>query len=790
MQDYINRLMKSINNYNPDDEDSINELKNIVCWISDSTKAKEDKLVKELLYIASQKMRVFGYNVMNQLQEEPIESGSIRKFGKDAITGLYRSNIYPNKILDKSQKEVIDQFQNSSKHRLLVSAPTSYGKTFLMREIIFLNKERYNNILLVFPTVALLIENARELERFVSEYGMEYKVIKTIDSVDAASQKNIFVFTPERALQLISNFPDLEIDFFFFDEVYKINEDYCNDGSEEESDEKTAKTENDFLYEDRGKTFRIALYLLAKRVKEYYIAGPNLTQKQFGLGMQRFLQLNRIDVKEIKFEPTLRISVDAYNKHLCEHLPKQLTGTETFSTEIIPSGTKVNERIKSVIQYIGEKQYGKTLLYCNSPGKAVEYSTKLAEKTEQDIFDSYPTHFKAFMEHIEKEYNVDDSVYEWSLLQILKKGFGMHHGKLPKYIQQEILEQFNRGTFNILFCTSTIVEGVNTDAQNVIILNASKGNKTLTSFDIKNIRGRAGRYYHCFIGRVFYFTKKLKKIENAEDLSLDFVTYSDGPLSIIDLDNADVDDLTEKNQKEKSHRESITQNFKLPEEVFIKNRTVSKENQERLLNVLIDENAFSIYKNWVTYEANLESFFRYNWMGKILRTFVKTGLIDEKTGKRFSAISNSFYSDGFRGLLKFEIDEYKKGKRKTVDDAYSRAFNNRRDVLEHKIPKILSLFESILIFVAEEKGVNTEKFSLAKVRRYYETGVKSELGEFLIEYGFPVDAIRKIEEKYSAIINMNASEAKVFCRGKYNTGIKLLLDAYENEIFVKAMNTL
>ena len=782
--------MKSINNYNPDDEDSINELKNIVCWISDSTKAKEDNLVKELLYIASQKMRVFGYNVMNQLQEEPIESGSIRKFGKDAITGLYRSNIYPNKILDKSQKEVIDQFQNSSKHRLLVSAPTSYGKTFLMREIIFLNKERYNNILLVFPTVALLIENARELERFVSEYGMEYKVIKTIDSVDAASQKNIFVFTPERALQLISNFPDLEIDFFFFDEVYKINEDYCNDGSEEESDEKTAKTENDFLYEDRGKTFRIALYLLAKRVKEYYIAGPNLTQKQFGLGMQRFLQLNRIDVKEIKFEPTLRISVDAYNKHLCEHLPKQLTGTETFSTEIIPSGTKVNERIKSVIQYIGEKQYGKTLLYCNSPGKAVEYSTKLAEKTEQDIFDSYPTHFKAFMEHIEKEYNVDDSVYEWSLLQILKKGFGMHHGKLPKYIQQEILEQFNRGTFNILFCTSTIVEGVNTDAQNVIILNASKGNKTLTSFDIKNIRGRAGRYYHCFIGRVFYFTKKLKKIENAEDLSLDFVTYSDGPLSIIDLDNADVDDLTEKNQKEKSHRESITQNFKLPEEVFIKNRTVSKENQERLLNVLIDENAFSIYKNWVTYEANLESFFRYNWMGKILRTFVKTGLIDEKTGKRFSAISNSFYSDGFRGLLKFEIDEYKKGKRKTVDDAYSRAFNNRRDVLEHKIPKILSLFESILIFVAEEKGVNTEKFSLAKVRRYYETGVKSELGEFLIEYGFPVDAIRKIEEKYSAIINMNASEAKVFCRGKYNTGIKLLLDAYENEIFVKAMNTL
>lgn len=59
-----------------------------------------------------------------------------------------------------TQQEVIDIFQSLDNRRLLVSAPTSYGKTFLMREIVFLNKERYDNILLVFPTVALLLENA------------------------------------------------------------------------------------------------------------------------------------------------------------------------------------------------------------------------------------------------------------------------------------------------------------------------------------------------------------------------------------------------------------------------------------------------------------------------------------------------------------------------------------------------------------------------------------------------------------------------------------------------------
>ena len=124
---------------------------------------------------------------------------------------------------------------------------------------------------------------------------------------------------------------------------------------------------------------------------------------------------------------------------------------------------------------------------------------------------------------------------------MLRKGFGMHHGKLPKYIQQEILDQFDKGAFDILFCTSTIVEGVNTDAQNMIILNSSKGSEKLTPFDIKNIKGRAGRYYHCFIGRVFYMHKELLEIENSDDIALNFATYSNAELGAIDIDNADID---------------------------------------------------------------------------------------------------------------------------------------------------------------------------------------------------------------------------------------------------------
>lgn len=185
----------------------------------------------------------------------------------------------------------------------------------------------------------------------------------------------------------------------------------------------------------------------------------------------------------------------------------------------------------------------------------------------------------------------------------------------------------------------------------MIILNASKGGEKLTPFDIKNIKGRAGRYYHCFVGRVFYMSKELVEIENSESLSLDFVTYSDKPISIIDLDNADMQDLSFQNKEEKTKREDITKNFILPEEIFAINRTISRENQEKLARVLLENAEFSKYANWITYSVDVENFLQYRWISKILDTYCKAGLIDERTKKRFSAIAKCCVGANFVYLV-------------------------------------------------------------------------------------------------------------------------------------------
>ena len=214
-------------------------MRDLVCIISENDSIKKDPLIRELLYTASHKMRIFGYNVQNGFYRQGVDieqnSSELMFLRNQSIIRRYQSKVRSNNILDRSQQSIIDFYQSLDRKRMLVSAPTSYGKTFIMREILYLNQERYNNVLLVFPTVALLRENALNMEELNRDNKMGYNVIKSIDS-EISQEKNIFVFTPERAMQLLANYPDIKIDFFFYDEMYKIDEDYCNDDMDDNNE--------------------------------------------------------------------------------------------------------------------------------------------------------------------------------------------------------------------------------------------------------------------------------------------------------------------------------------------------------------------------------------------------------------------------------------------------------------------------------------------------------------------------------------------------------------------------
>ena len=78
---------------------------------------------------------------------------------------------------------------------------------------------------------------------------------------------------------------------------------------------------------------------------------------------------------------------------------------------------------------------------------------------------------------------------KWSLVDELKHGIAIHDGSLQKHIGASIIKYFNDGLLRCIFCTSTIIEGVNTSAKNVVLFDGSKGGEGIDFLIIVISRG-------------------------------------------------------------------------------------------------------------------------------------------------------------------------------------------------------------------------------------------------------------------------------------------------------------
>jgi hypothetical protein len=86
----------------------------------------------------------------------------------------------------------------------------------------------------------------------------------------------------------------------------------------------------------------------------------------------------------------------------------------------------------------------------------------------------------------------------------VRRGTGVHNGRLHRSLSQiqiKLFEEFD-GLSNII-STSSIVEGVNTSAENVVIWANKNGKIKLDDFTYRNIMGRGGRMFKHFIGKIY-----------------------------------------------------------------------------------------------------------------------------------------------------------------------------------------------------------------------------------------------------------------------------------------------
>jgi hypothetical protein len=142
---------------------------------------------------------------------------------------------------------------------------------------------------------------------------------------------------------------------------------------------------------------------------------------------------------------------------------------------------------------------GKSLIYAGT------YSS--IKQVANLLIDTLPStesvRLREFQSWLAKHYAVN-----WDLTHLIGKGVGVHNGQLHRSLSQIQIKLFeDEDGLNQIVSTSSIIEGVNTSAKNVILWSNKNGTIKLNDFTYKNIIGRGGRMFRHFVGRIFVLEK-------------------------------------------------------------------------------------------------------------------------------------------------------------------------------------------------------------------------------------------------------------------------------------------
>lgn len=586
--------------------------------------------------------------------------------------------------LHRYQKDIIDRFINGQNNRFVLTAPTSFGKTFLAYEII--HKMQYQNVLLIFPTISLLSENYSRLCWL--DYFCDYKIHSLSEEEFEYTEKNIFIFTPERFLSFMDVHQHLHFDFAFIDEVYKIDNSFIIDL------ETSGENERDTAY-------RLALEYICNLADDMLLAGPYMALPQSHTLQHRsflnfaedngfsFLLYNQFEIVSKGYT-----TVKSKHKYFIDEIPVEIGS--------INKGRKISNLIKAL-----STPKENTIIYCKTKAATESYARFLLE--DQSLISSFQetcsviesSTYEIFLNHLEHTFGDD-----WIVLKALKGRIGIHHGLIPKYIQKEIINLFNTGALLCLFSTTTITEGINTSAKNIIITSSKKGNKPLRQFDAKNIAGRAGRFCQHYFGRVIDLGNGFEEIVNEKPEILEHKNYDvQAPKTDVDYQITKEKYLSESERQEKENISLQVVASEIPSEIFNCFRVVGPKDKLFLLSSISNMSSSTIrdVKNLArdlarsrAHYFNMESF---QHIIDIIHPIVKDAklkqLIEKRIGtNEYSLITHLLYhylQDGFLGMVNYYI--HRDNHSETKDSAIRKVADYVYNIFKYYLVKYLGVFD-------------------------------------------------------------------------------------------------
>lgn len=434
----------------------------------------------EKLYPQNSKVLFFKYSILNSCSNFQGLKTSEFNFNNPSVfdqiiefsnKDYYRVPNTESNYFFEDQKSIFDGF---SHQYFSYSAPTSLGKSYVMR--VFIKQQIVQNssddFAIIVPTKALINETKTKLLTDLGQQLMKernYKVVVSAnDKVLEQDHHFIYVMTPERFLYLL-NTTNKSVSYLFIDEAHKIS----------------------------SKDSRSAFYYdLINKVANYdpkphiIFSSPNIPNPE------EYLRL--VPYEDGKNKQQSTYAPVCQMKYLVDLKDGTVKAFNDYSKEFIKMGNS-NSRLTlpSLINYVSERD-DQNIIYCSSLRETIEQAVEYAKIYTPSLTTNQQEKLDKLSNDIKNEINAD-----YFLVDLIKKGVAFHVGYLPASIRKRIEDAFKNHAIKALFCTSTLIEGVNLPADNLFITDYKNGQKNLDKVSFKNLIGRIGRIDHNLFGNVF-----------------------------------------------------------------------------------------------------------------------------------------------------------------------------------------------------------------------------------------------------------------------------------------------
>ncbi len=649
-----------------------------------------------------------------------------------------------------------------SKESVSFSAPTSAGKSYVIHSYIaheILNSPNYTVVYLV-PTKSLIAEVQGSILEKLHQLPLEFSDIAVVNSADYLNttyfenvRKKVLVLTPERLQYTLAHNINLDVNLLVIDEAQKVKDE-----------------ERGVILEDAvGDLIDNNPYLQAVIISPY-ISNPMKFRTIFDLKQRvRSVSFPRTPVGQNIFYVNIKKGV-AVVSLLSEEFERNIIEIEKIPITKVPTA---QFRIKSWIVNSLLKGKGHTLVYCNRPIECVQVAGEIA--SERDVIDSSQELTKAIdflRSHVHQEYYLTDH---------LTFGIGYHYGRMPQFVRFVVKELFENKRIEILCCTSTLLEGVNLPAKNIVLYKPKAGmQKAMDKFSIKNLAGRAGRLGKDYYGNIYCididtwkeggdaFDEELETIESSVEktLSLDadsllehLERYAVPPygkknvaavatsLIVKQLRNPEIDFLGELSKKYPSisneKMEKIRRLLKkisddissLDKEIVLRNSSIDPRLQYNLYTYLQKKgNLVLPPEPWFeTFYNDLLSIFR------LIQEFFFKDDPDKSNYKYYAFVANQWINQGtYKQILESRIRFLEEQKKRELTKSEINASIDRVDeilesVLKYDYTRGLRCYCDIVDYIIKKKDLLV-KYS-RDLPEYLETGAYDKRVFLLLSVG-------------------------------------------------------